>query len=222
MRSRKHTAWRKNRKFGDVHGGRTGPKLTDRIFHRAHSLSPPGPHQSTPILIEDNPSGDYFFPLSGCECVEALRALPQHDHVGITHLWLRRSGSKDRREGLLGEFICGSGVRLIVMYPWRGDMRLCLGREKPTGRVSKEYGRFGAPPFRERGWWYVKFSMPELRRYWVHILYHEVGHHVDWYGRHWSKANRRQVEEFADQYAMSFTKTGTNVLNRLEQAGGLE
>ncbi len=60
--------------------------------------------------------------------------------------------------------------------------------------------------------------MSELRRYWIHILYHEVGHHVDWYGRHWSKANLREVEEFADQYAMSFTKTGAYVLNRLNKA----
>lgn len=57
--------------------------------------------------------------------------------------------------------------------------------------------------------------MSELRRFWVHVLYHEVGHHVDWYGRHFSKANRLQVEEFADQYAMRFTKTGTYELNRL-------
>ena len=48
-------------------------------------------------------------------------------------------------------------------------------------------------------------------------LYHEVGHHVDWFGRHWSKANKRQAEEYADQYAMKFTKTGTYVLNRMNK-----
>ena len=222
MRSRKHTAYRKNRKFGDVHGGRSRPKITDGIFNRAHSFSPPGPHQSTPILIEDNPSRDYFFPLSGRECVEALRALPNNDHAGVTHLWLRRPGATDRREGLpLAEFICGSGVRLIVMYPWRVDKRLCLGRRKPTGKTSNHYARFGASPFRERGWWFVEFSAFELRRFWVQILYHEVGHHVDWFRRHWSMANGRQVEEFADQYAISFTKTGTNVIHRLNKTGGV-
>ncbi len=216
MRSRKHTAWRKNRKFSDVHGGRTYPKVPDRIFNRAHSLSPPGPHQTTPILIEDNPSRDYFFPMTGRESVEVLRALPKRDHAGVTHVWLRRPGGADRRKGIpLAEFICGGGVRVIVMYPWRRDLRICFGRGKPTGKASQEYARFGAPPFRERGWWYVEFSMSELRRFWVHVLYHEVGHHVDWYGRHFSKANRLQVEEFADQYAMRFTKTGTYELNRL-------
>jgi len=165
MRSKKHTAWRKNRKFGDVHGGRTHPKITDGIFNRAHSLSPPGPDQQTPILIEDNPSRDYFFPLTGEECIKAL---PKRDQVGVTHLWLRRPGATDRREGLpLAQFICGSGVRLIVMFPWRKDMRLCLGRRRPAGILSKECAGFGTPAFRDREWWYVEFSMRDLRRYWI-------------------------------------------------------
>jgi hypothetical protein len=56
MLSRKQTAWKKSRKLGDVHGGRTAPKITDKIFNRAHSLQRPAPRQATPILIEDNPS----------------------------------------------------------------------------------------------------------------------------------------------------------------------
>jgi hypothetical protein len=39
--SRKETAWKKNRKFGDVKGGRTFPKITNRIFNRQHSLQKP-------------------------------------------------------------------------------------------------------------------------------------------------------------------------------------
>ena len=74
MRHRKETAWRKNRKLGDVYGGRTWPKIADRIFNKAHSLAPPGPDQETPILIEDNPSRDYFFPLTGAETIEAVRS----------------------------------------------------------------------------------------------------------------------------------------------------
>ena len=218
MRNRKHTAWKKNRKLGDVYGGRKHPKITDRIFHCAHSLSPPGPHQETPILIQDNPSSDYFFPHTAEECRDAIAALPKRDHSGVTHLWLRRPSATDRRRGLpLAEFICGRGVRLITMYPWRKDMRLCLGRNKPPGKVANEYTRFGAPPFKQGGWWYVEFAMADLRRFWVHVLYHEVGHHVDWYDRHWSKANTKKQEEFADQYAMNFTKTGTHVLNRLNK-----
>jgi len=36
-------------------------------------------------------------------------------------------------------------------------------------------------------------------------LFHEIGHHLDWYARHWSKANSSILEEAADQYAFSKT-----------------
>ncbi len=221
--NRKETAWRKNRKFGDVHGGRGAPKLADNTFSRAHSLSPPDPHQELPILMVDNPSSDYLFPLDGEECLRALESLPPDHREGITHLWLRRSTASTRRRGQpLAEFICGRGVRLITMYAWPKDLRLCLGRDKPTGKVANEYGRFDAAPFRERGWWYVQFEMPGLRRFWTEILFHEVGHHVDWYQRHWSKANRKQAEEYADQYAMVRSKHGTFVLDPAESGSNAE
>ena len=39
---------------------------------------------------------------------------------------------------------------------------------------------------------------------------------VDWYFRHWSKGNLKQVEEFAIQYAIQKTATATYVFNQLE------
>ena len=218
MRNRKHTAWKKSRKFGDVKGGREWPKITDNIFNRLHSFSRPGPHDKLPILIEDNPSGDFIFPLNGSECLEALKALPEGDQDGITHVWLRRLTSRERKNGhSLAEFICGSGVRVIVMYPWRKDLRLCLGKNKPTGKIANEYARYKAKLFQESDLWYVQFELPELRKFCVQVLFHEVGHHVDWYRRHWSGANGKKLEEFADQYAMSFTNEGAQVLNEMNE-----
>ena len=39
--TRKETAWKKSRKFGDVKGGRKRPKLADNIFKRQHNFSAP-------------------------------------------------------------------------------------------------------------------------------------------------------------------------------------
>ena len=64
MQSRKDTAWKKSRKFGDVKGGRMRPKLADNIFARAHSIQRPSEGEELPIFITDNPSRDYFFPIS--------------------------------------------------------------------------------------------------------------------------------------------------------------
>ena len=51
MLTKKHTAWKKNRKLGDVYGGRTFPKLADKIFNRQHNLSSPNSTDETPIYI---------------------------------------------------------------------------------------------------------------------------------------------------------------------------
>ncbi|PIF45258.1 hypothetical protein CLU96_2259 [Chryseobacterium sp. 52] len=62
--NRKETAWKKNRKFGDIHGGRTKLKYTDGIFKRLHSLLPPTAEQETPIFIIENTSRDFYFPVT--------------------------------------------------------------------------------------------------------------------------------------------------------------
>lgn len=219
VRSKKHTAWRKSRKFGDVHGGRKWKKRTDGVFRKVHSLSPPSHGQETPILIQDNPSRNFFFPISAVEALEALQALPSADIQGITHIWLRKIDQKEHDDGdhPLAQFVCGSGVRAVVLYPWRTDMRIRIGRNPPVPRQRKWYGRYGGKPVKRRGWWYFEFEHEGLRKLYVnYLLYHEVGHHVDWYQRHWSKANSKVLEEFADQYAMEMSVRGTRVVNRME------
>src|SRR4051794_32588100 len=94
MRTRKETGWRKSRRFGDVFGGRTSPKSSALLYH-CHSLAAPGADQVTPILIEDNPSRDCFFPISVAEAARALEWLPKKHTSGITHLWLRRMRRSD-------------------------------------------------------------------------------------------------------------------------------
>ncbi len=91
------------------------------------------------------------------------------------------------------------------------------GRKRPDAAACRTYGRYGGAPVRSGGWWYFEFRTRALRRLYIEfLLYHEVGHHVDSYRRAWTKANRRKIEEFADQYAMRRTTTATHVLNRLE------
>jgi hypothetical protein len=177
--------------------------MTDNIFARAHSLQRPSENQALPILIQDNASRDFRFPVSVQELGLALKNLPQYDSTGITHIWLRRTPIRARKLGApLAQFICGSGVRVIIIYPWPKDGRMCLGQDKPHPQTIAPFLRFGASVAREGGQWHVQFSEPDLKRFYIeHLFCHEVGHHVDWYNRNWSKANSRQTEDFADQYA---------------------
>lgn len=218
MKSRKTTAWKKNRKFGDVYGGRSRTKLSDNIFFRLHSIERPSEKDQLPILMEDNPSRDFFFPLSLEEVEEALKELPNRDYEGITHIWLRRLKGSDFHAGNKphAEFICGSGVRMIVLYPWPKDMVLSYGRKRPSNAVINEAEKFGAVFKKTNKGWHSHWGISSIRKYTINaVLYHEVGHHIDWYYRHWSKANRKQAEDYADQYAIQKTATATCVFNRL-------
>ena len=129
-----------------IHGGRVRPRLNDAIFARAHNLKRPGMHDALPILMQDNPSRDFFFPISIHEAHQAIKALPKKDTTGITHLWLRRFKKSDYEKGSLplAEFICGSGVRVVILYPYPNDMTMCLGQQKPSKRLQNELHRWNA------------------------------------------------------------------------------
>ncbi|MBI5531135.1 MAG: hypothetical protein HY898_00365 [Deltaproteobacteria bacterium] len=211
MLNRKSTAWKKSRKLGDVFGGRKWPKLADKIFARCHSLKRPSKGEPTPILIEDNPSRDFFFPIRGVDALAAFEGLPNQDIQGITHLWLRRLKRADYESGSApyAEFICGSGVRVVVLYPWPKDMMLRFGPDKPRRSVLRRYGPWCQDLVFEDGVWALRWNLDALRRFYVeHLLFHEVGHHVDSFRRRFTEANKTRVEEFADQYAIAWSAAG--------------
>lgn len=206
---KKRTAWKKSRKFGDIHGGRQRPKFANEILKRVHALEAPSSFDQLPIVRVDNPSRDFFFPLSAEEVLEELRRLPEEDVANITHIWLRRfkKSEYENREVPLASFMCGGGVRAVVLYPWPRDRRLWLGKRKPSSRVLHAYRPYSqALAQTPEGWWYLEFTLAGLKDlYTEFLLFHEVGHHIDWYTRRWSKANKRKLEEFADQYAYERT-----------------
>lgn len=216
MKNRSATPWKKSRTYGDIHGGRMRRRMTDNIFARAHSLQRPVPGQALPILIQDNPSREFVFPVSVEECAAALRALPAGHAEGVTHIWLRRRPARmSHSAAALAEFICGSGVRVVILYPWRADGRLYVGRSKPPAQSMASYQRFGAQVSCDRGRWYVSFTPADLKRFYIeHLFCHEMGHHVDWYGRRWSRASVRQAEEFADQYAVQWGPDAMALVSR--------
>ena len=204
MKRRSSTPWKKSRTYGDIFGGRLHRRLTDNIFARAHSLARPDAGQQLPILVQDNPSRDFHFPIDIQEVADTLMALSPNHGAAITHIWFRRKATTlpgdDER---LAEYICGSGVRVIVLYPWRTDGFYCLGRMKPHASEMAPFRRFGGQLQKRDDSWWVQLDGDKLRRFYLeYLLGHELGHHVDRYRRNWSKANCRQVEEFADQYAV--------------------
>ena len=218
MRNRKETAWKKSRQFGDIKGGRLRLKLEDNIFARCHCLKAPMAQEALPVLMQDNPSSFFFFPFSALEIKEELFNLPYDDVFDITHIWLRKIRKKDYLKSgrPLAEFICGSGVRLIVLYPWPKDMRLFLGKSKPDVKILRFYSKWTTNLSNDNNGWWLKWELDALKAFYIgHLLYHEVGHHLDHFFRQWSKANVSKQEEFANQYAMRMSSERTCVINHI-------
>lgn len=66
--------------------------------------------------------------------------------------------------------------------------------------------RYDADLTAHDGQWTSTWQEPNLKNFSIeYLLFHEIGHHVAWDERHWSKANNRVLEEAADQYAFSRT-----------------
>lgn len=193
--------------------------MNDNIFNRLNALQRPSPIEQLPILIDKSPSRDFYFPITSTEAFEVLANLFGSDIEGLTHIWLRRDKrpSAPSAEHPLAEFIWGSGVRVVVLYPWRKDFRLPLGASKPSQKALRPLLALKAEIFETEHQWFAKLTEQAIRQYYFqYFLLHEFAHHLDWYNRHWSKANRKQVEEFARQYAVQWAFGAVEILNNID------
>lgn len=163
----KQTAWKKNRNLGDKMGGRHSLKLKDNIFAREHSFLPPSEFEETPIIIVENASKNYYFPIGVDDIKAFLEQFPKEETDFITHIWLRsHRASKEKQRGhrshkswnnSIGEYISGSGVYLITLYPLTVDNKHYLGKNKPTGRSLHEYEKY-AEVYEDKDGWYARFT----------------------------------------------------------------
>ena len=164
-KAHKQTAWKKNREFGDKMGGRGRLKLDDNIFAREHSFHAPTEFDEVPIVMVDNTSRDYYFPVSPEEIRMALSNLPNSDIV--THIWLRKHNKK--RSNYEVESIKGSGVFLISLYPVLIDNRHFLGKEKPLEKDVRWYSPY-AKVVETKDGWYAVFTDASAKEYYLNGL----------------------------------------------------
>ena len=149
-KSNKRTAWKKNREFGDIMGGRCRRKLDGNVFIRLHSFHRPTEFDELPIIVADNPSRDYYFPVSPDEIKATLANLP--DSGIVTHVWLRKHNKKN---SLIIDSIKGSGVYLITLYPLLKDQRRYWGKKKPEDKTIRWYSPYAHVTEMEDGWYFV-------------------------------------------------------------------
>ncbi len=221
MKNRKETAWKKNRRFGEIHGGRERLRLTDNIFKRYHDLLPPAEGEERPVFFVENPSRDFYHPATVEEIKKTLAKLPNDHTRFLTHIWLDKVKKKDYLSGkaVQGEFICGSKVYLIKLYAVSRENKILFGKNKPTSKQLSFYKGYSSDLQQGKEGWYLQFTKEAMKQYILErLLLHEVGHCVDYmYQRYWSKANRdKQVEDAANSYAMVWGNAIREELNNMD------
>ncbi len=205
--SRKETAWRKSRKFGDVKGGRKRPKIADNVFNRQHNFLKPASNEIKPVIMLDNPSRDFFFPVAPEEVITFLKKLPDEITNKLTHLWFRKVTSKDFESeySCQASFICGSGVNLITIYPFPADLKMRFGNKKPQKKIIRWYQPFEDNLVYEGNEWFLQWTEDSIKKYYLEgLMLHELGHLVDSYlKRFWSKPFKKsKAEKFADNFSI--------------------
>lgn len=163
-KSHKRTAWKKNREFGDIMGGRCRRKLDDNIFARLHSFNRPSEFDELPIIFVDNPSRDYYFPISPSEIKAVLANIPISSIV--THIWLRKHNKK---HDWIVDAIKGSGVFLITLYPLLKDHRHYCGKDKPKNKDIRWYSPYAEMIETEDGW-YAVFTEDSAKAFYLEKL----------------------------------------------------
>lgn len=200
QQNKKRTAWKKSRTFGDIKGGRMRVKLKDNIVKREHSLLKPTEFDKCPIYMVENPSKDFYFPITIDDIENVLNQLPQEEVSCITHIWLRKTNFKDNCQGY---FTVGGGIYAIVLYPFPKNNKIFFGKKKPSHRIQKWYKGYASEPFREKDNWYIKLTEESAKRYYLErLLMHEIGHCVSL----WlvcNKAANYRAEKSANNYAFT-------------------
>ena len=162
----------------------------------------------------DTPSRDFFFPATIEEIKETLNKLPKEHTENLTHVWLRKVKKKDyeNSETFQGSFICGSGVNLIVLYPFPADLIMRFDK-KPSQNKLKRYSPYTSDLIQKEGQWHLKWTKMGIKKYYLEgLLLHEIGHHIDsYYQRYWSKAYKNKCEKFADNYAVYWSSKLTEI-----------
>lgn len=217
--NRKATAWKKNRQLGDIAGGRRRLKLENNILRREHSFTAPSLQEEIPILMQDNPSRNFYFPITAIEARDYLRTFPTENIEEITHLWLKRLKVKeyDLPDRPLAEYIWGSRVHLIVLYPWARNGLLHFGNRRPSAGVLRQYKHWATDLIEKDGVWCLRWTKEAVRDfYFTGLLAHEVGHHCD--PNRFSRANKKRREETAEQYALRWMPNGQRLYSIEEAA----
>jgi hypothetical protein len=142
------------------------------------------------FIVDRLPDG-YIYPCSVQELKKVLTSIPLEHLKGIKRI--RLSAQKVTN----ADASYNNGT--INIYAVPKDVKFVFA-EKPPEFIVKEYSRFGAKWEAMGDNWYCYWKAENFKKYILeHVLFHELGHHIDDY---LSMRGRMGKEKFAERYAL--------------------
>jgi hypothetical protein len=166
FQSTKHTSWKKNRKFGQIFGGRERIKMKDNIYKRLHSFHKPAQFEEKPIVIYDNPSKDFFFPIN---FEDVKNSLSKSTFDSFTHIWFKKIKRSDfeSNEYRVSDYVFGSGVNLLIIYPFSKKLIIRESISMPSQRRLKHFKKYKAELKNDKKGYYFEFNEESIKNYYL-------------------------------------------------------
>ena len=161
------------------------------------------------LVLRDNPSRDFFHPVSEEEIRKTLDRMPRKLTYSLRAVVMPRSSASDRRRGVEARrrYLC------IVLNPFPKSLRLFWSSSPPKAKAVHHYEPWNARWEEDETGWYQAWDLEDLKRYYLfHLLLHELGH-INQPSFH--ALSRR--EEFAEDFALTWARK-LNVLRRETKA----
>ena len=211
-------AIRRNKNIGKTQGGRvkdgSASEKPSRIFSR-HIWSRLSEEEIEEcyMVIEDNPSRDYFHPVSEDEIRKTLDRMPNKLTKHLRAVVMPRMSVSDKRRGV--EARCRYSC--ITLNPFPKSLRVFWSKNPPKKRAVQHYEPWNAgwEEGEGEGGWFQVWDLNDLKTYYLfHLLLHELGH----INQPWFNSQGRR-EEFAEDFALTWARK-LNVLRRENRPPG--
>jgi hypothetical protein len=197
-----HNPLRRNKKIGKTQGGRVKDGRAQEKWSRVISrniwgiLSEDSVKEECRVLVE-NPSGAYYHPCNGDEYLWVLNKLPASLAQQVKAIVLRRTPKHDARLGI--EARRRYSCVILNAFPKSNEI---VWHKAPDESTRRHYGRWCSHWVEEDSLFKLRWTIAEVRRYYLyHLFLHEVGH-VNQPCFH--KLGRR--EDFAENFALEWAQ----------------
>jgi hypothetical protein len=192
---------RRNRNIGKTQGGRVrdgkAVEKRSRLFTQdIWTRLSEAPHEGF-IVLQENPSRDYFHPITETDIRSVLSRLPRRTVRPLKAVLLSRLSARDARRGVEGR----RRYQCVVLYAFPRSMEMAWSDGTFSDRAQRHYNIWCSTWCRRNDSTILTWTLEELRRYYLfHLLLHEIGH-LNQPPFHSAKRRESYAENFALEWA---------------------